>query len=314
MKYGFNINFWFTSDWLNIDIHRALDEISLTGWDGIELVRDQLEIFYDDHEYFANLLKLHNLEITSYYSWLNLVDNDSRVLDLNCIKRKCDFLGKLGCEILLIDGGARGINKNDNTHYKYAIDLINEIGRIAKTFEMKCSWHFHKGSIFDKVKDFEYLMNNTDPDLIGFCPDTAQLFLCKMNPLEIIKKYANRINYIHFKDIVHNNFILNTKNIRKYLRDKSLKENNITKNLVIDPFPKYKYLLERHLDNGADHINSEFKFIEVGRGIIDFGGICKEIKKMHYNGWIVVDQDYTEWSYRESLDVNLKNIKYFMSL
>jgi len=179
IKYGFNINFWFSKDWLNIDIHKALDEISLTGWNGIELVREQLEIFYDDYKYFADLLNLHNLEVSSYYSWLNIIDNDSRVLDLDCVKRKCDFLKKLGCKILLIDGGTRDFNKSSSKDYELVVDFINEIGQIAKTFEMKCSWHVHRGSIFDRSEDFIYFMNNTDSGLIGLCPDTAQLFYAR---------------------------------------------------------------------------------------------------------------------------------------
>lgn len=307
IEYGFNLNFWFSKDSLSIDINKALDEISLTGWDGVELLGDQLEIFYNDYEYFADLLKLHNLKISSYYSWLDTVNEDFKVFELDRIKRKCDFLKKLGCKILLIDGGARDPNKSNKKYYKIAVDLINEIGQISESFEMKCSWHMHWGSMFDSVEDFTYLMDNTDSSLIGFCPDTAQLFLSRMDPVKIIKKYSSRINYIHFKDIAPNNLLLNILNNKD-------KASNIKQKISDGPFPKYKYLPDMYLDNGAYHINSKLKFTEVGRGIIDFGSICKEIREMNYIGWIVVDQDYTEWPFKESLDVNLKNIKYLMNL
>ena len=304
IKYGFNLNYWFREH--NLDLHLALDEISLSGWNGLELVRDQLEFFYDSEEYFSNLIKLHNLEVTSYYCEFSLIYKDKKSTEIESMKRKCDFLKKLGCDLLLIDGGAKDFTKNTKEYYKIAVDSINEVGFIAKELGFKTSWHQHWGSMFDTEDSFAFLMDNTDPRLIGFCPDTAQLLLSSIDPVKTIKKYIDRINYIHFKDITANNFIINrSDNINKL--KKTARESD-------KGFENYEYFKDRFLDAGAYHINSAYKFTEVGRGMIDFENICKIIKENNYTGWIVVDQDYTEWSYKESLDVNLKNIKYFMSM
>ena len=214
----------------------------------------------------------------------------------------------MGCNILLIDGGIKDPMRNDKNYYDMAIKIINEIGNIAKDLGLKTSWHQHWGSMFDTEETLELLLDNTDLKTIGFCPDTAQLLISNIDPAKIIEKYKDRINYIHFKDVIPNNFLLNRENIVRKLEE--VDEDEVKKG--IDGFPEYEYLISRFNDNGAYHINSKFKITEVGRGIIDFESICRIIKKIDYNGWIVVDQDYTEWPYRESLDVNLKNIKYFM--
>lgn len=302
IKYGFNLAYWFNEH--NLNMHQALDEISLTGWSGVELVRNQPEFFYDDIDYFNKLIKLHNLEVTSFYCEFSLIYENKKNSEIESLKRKCDFLKNIGCDILLIDGGIKDLKKNNNEYYKIATENINEVGYIAKELGLKTSWHQHWGSMFDTYDSFEFLMNNTNPKLIGFCPDTAQLLLSNMDPVNAIKRYSSRINYIHFKDIIPNNFIINRVDIVNNLKKTDRESDR--------GFENYEYFMDKFLDNGAYHINSKYKFTEVGRGIIDFENICKIIKEIDYDGWIVVDQDYTEWSLRDSLDVNLKNIKYFM--
>ena len=80
------------------------------------------------------------------------------------------------------------------------------------------------------------------------------------------------------------------------------------------PTEKYQYLEDRFLDDGCFHINSRHKITEIARGIIEFKPIVKLIKNINFNGWVVVDQDYTEYKTIESLDVNLKNLKYLFEL
>jgi len=122
----------------------------------------------------------------------------------------------------------------------------------------------------------------------------------------MIEEYKDRINYIHFKDLLPSNFIINKKNVVDNLKRVARDSDR--------GFETFEYFADRFLDSGAYHTNSEYRFVEIGRGIIKFEEICKILKKRNYDGWIVVDQDYYEVSIRESLIVNLNNIKYFMSL
>jgi inosose dehydratase len=42
---------------------------------------------------------------------------------------------------------------------------------------------------------------------INLCPDTAHIEAGGGNPVEVIKKYADRIKYIHFKDYYNGEFL-----------------------------------------------------------------------------------------------------------
>jgi sugar phosphate isomerase/epimerase len=303
IKYGYALTWNWVSD-IGIDFHRALDEIALTGWNGVELNVGFLYYYLEHIDELEKLLKLHNLELTTFYSHLVLVDKEDFESDLNNVKSKINLIKKLGSDILLIDGGKKsrdGVNEKD---YKLAVENIKKICAIAHSNSLKPTWHIHWGTIFDKEEIFEYLMENTINDRLYFCPDTAQLYISGMDPFKIIKKYKERISYIHFKDIEENSFI------NKYLNPT---EKIDPKNNTLTPLSSagtYKYLKNSFLDDGGFHINSRYRFIEIARGLIDFKPIVKLIKDISYKGWIVVDQDYTGYRNTESLDVNLKNLKY----
>ena len=297
----------FTWNWVNdlgIYFHRALDEIALTGWSGVEMNAGFLYYYLEHFEELKKLLKLHNLDLTTFYSHLALTDEDDFKSELNTIKSKIDLIKSSGADILLIDGGKKnpdGVSKKD---YKDAVEKIKRICELAHSNGLKPTWHIHWGTMFDNEDIFEYLMKKTKKDLLYFCPDTAQLYLSGMDPLNTIKQYKDRISYIHLKDIIENNFI------NKYLKPEKEIDPRNNSLVPLSSAGTYKYLADRYLDNGAFHINSRYRITEIARGIIDFKPIVKFIKEMNFNGWIVVDQDYTGYRNMESMDVNLKNLKY----
>jgi len=55
--------------------------------------------------------------------------------------------------------------------------------------------------MFEYQHDFDRLMAMTDPDLLGCTPDTAQHALGGFDIVGSIRKHADRIRYIHFKDL-----------------------------------------------------------------------------------------------------------------
>ena len=303
IRFGYALTWNWVND-LGIDFHRALDEIVLTGWNGVEMNAGFLYYYLDHVEELKKLLKLHNLDLTTFYSHLSLTDEDDFKSELNTIKSKINLIKSFGADILLIDGGRKnpeGVSRKD---YESAVEKIKRICELAHSNGLKPTWHIHWGTMFDREDIFEYLMKNTEKDSLYLCPDTAQLYISGMDPFKTIEEYQDRISYIHLKDIIENNFI------NKYLKpDKEIEPRNNTL-VPLSSAGTYKYLEDRYLDNGAFHINSRYRITEIARGIIDFKPIVKLIKDMDYRGWIVVDQDYTGYRNMESLDVNLRNLKY----
>ena len=306
IKFGYALVWNWTSD-LGIDFHKALDQIAMTGWGGVEMNADFLYYYLDQDKELEKLLKLHGLELTTFYSYLNLIDKDNFNAELDIVKKKIKLIKNLGSDILLIDGGIKkreGVSEKDRN---LAVDNIKRICEVAKFSAIKPTWHFHWGTMFDNEEIFEYLMENTAADELYFCPDTGQLYMSGMDPLKVMERHKERITYIHFKDVIENDFI------NRYLKHTEEIDPRNNTLIPLASAGRYEYLKDRYLDNGGFHINSKYRIIEVARGQIDFKPIVKLIKDVDFNGWVIVDQDYTGYRYLESMDVNYRNVKYLFS-
>ncbi len=79
---------------------------------------------------------------------------------------------------------------------------FNECGETCRKHGLKFAYHNH-GYPFVKVDDIipmDFLMNNTNPDLVDFELDLYWVVTAKADPIEYLKKYKNRFRLCHIKD------------------------------------------------------------------------------------------------------------------
>jgi inosose dehydratase len=82
------------------------------------------------------------------------------------------------------------------------MDTIHAIGRLAHDqFGVRVTVHPHAGGYIEFEDELERLVADLDPALAGLCLDTGHLAYAGMNPVEALRKYSGRLDYIHFKDI-----------------------------------------------------------------------------------------------------------------
>ena len=105
------------------------------------------------------------------------------------------------------------------------------------------------------------------------CPDTAQLTMGDFDVPATFRKYAPRIGFVHFKDI----------DVNRPWQITAAHGGPATWS-----------------DTGAYHVDSKWRFVEPGRGRIDFPTLLSVLQGAGYNGWIVVDLDYTAYPTREA--------------
>jgi len=223
-----------------------------TGWDGFEYAGEWLEGFFGREGELKSLLAEYDLELATFYCPCSCRDQEAIRAELEAARRKADFLAAMGSEILLIDGGSKpaGREANDDD-YRRVAEVANRLGEIARERGLQASWHQHWGTIFESAAPFARLMEWTDPDLVAFTPDTAQLALGDFNVVETFRRYLDRIRYVHFKDL-----------------------------------------------------DADRRFIELGAGTIDFPAVWEVLREAGYEGWIMVDLDYTRLPPLESSRVN----------
>jgi len=232
-------------------VYQALEDMSSVGWDGFEWSGPWMESHFDRVGEFRDLIDGHQLELSTYYAPNAYVFPETFEEEIEGSKLKADFAAAVGCPILLLDGGRKKEEGTSADDIAAAAAGANELGEYAKSLGMTACWHIHWGSIFELQEPLERLMEQTDPNLVKLCPDTAQMALGDFDSLDVFTRYAERIGCVHFKDL------------------------------------------------GPDR-----RFIELGHGTVDFPPLYEVLVGAGFEGWIIVDLDYTDLAPKDSCEIN----------
>ena len=72
--------------------------------------------------------------------------------------------------------------------------------KIAKSFGITTNMHPHTTTYMMFENEIDYVMQNSDRDLLYFAPDTAHIAAGGGKSVDIIRRYADRVNFTHLKD------------------------------------------------------------------------------------------------------------------
>ena len=82
---------------------------------------------------------------------------------------------------------------------------FNEVGKLCKDAGIQFGYHNHRNEFLEGKDGYllETLIKNTDPSLVCFQLDVGWTACAGANPVEFIKKYADRFKLIHVKECNH---------------------------------------------------------------------------------------------------------------
>jgi len=85
---------------------------------------------------------------------------------------------------------------------RLAIACMNAVGRRALAAGLQPTVHPNSppGSLFRTAEDYEILLDGLDTS-IRFTPDVGHIAAGGMDALETVRRYRNRVDHIHFKDM-----------------------------------------------------------------------------------------------------------------
>ena len=138
--------------------------------------------------------------------------------------------------------------------------FLEGVHRIAQSVRdetgLRSVFHPHCAGYIETPEEIDTLMERTDPNLIGLCFDTGHYRFGGGEPIEGYARHVDRIWHIHFKDC-------------------------------------HPDIAARSRTAGWNYFESVGKgvFCELGKGDVDFPAFIAELRKRHYEGWIVVEQD-----------------------
>lgn len=116
--------------------------------------------------------------------------------------------------------------------------------------------HPHAGGYIEFADELERVVRDVPANVAGLCLDTGHLDYAGMDPIAAIRRYADRTDYIHFKDI--------------------------------DPV-KYADVMGRRVR--FFEACAEGVMCPIGRGRIDYAGVRDLLTGIGYAGYITIEQE-----------------------
>lgn len=90
----------------------------------------------------------------------------------------------------------------DGSAWAGMMDTIRAISTRARDRHgVRATVHPHAGGYIEFEDELERLAADIAPEVAGFCLDTGHLAYAGMDPVATLRRYRDRLDYIHFKDI-----------------------------------------------------------------------------------------------------------------
>jgi inosose dehydratase len=182
---------------LKIEFEKGAREISFLGYTGVENFNIIIDTYGDCVDEFKAVINKYNLTFTAIYHYLKTDFEADMAMGRKCIK----FLRETDCEILNLQAPKRNPAGHTQADVLETARKADILGKLAYENHIKLCLHPHWNSAVETEEDIELFVQNTNPDYVKLCIDTAHTHLAGMDQIKTIEKYKDRIAYIHFKDV-----------------------------------------------------------------------------------------------------------------
>ncbi|NTB97266.1 TIM barrel protein [Agrobacterium tumefaciens] len=201
---------------------KVLSEARAAGFDGLEL--GPYGYLPLDVEVVSNALTKQDLRIVAGTIFDDLVSVSNREILLRQTDEICALITSLpkpqthlgqrfaAPYLTVMDWGhderdyAAGHSDRaprlDDAAWTGMIDNIRAIATLARDkYGVRATIHPHAGGYIEFADELERLVNDVPADIAGLCLDTGHMAYSGMDPVSTLRRYWDRVDYIHFKDI-----------------------------------------------------------------------------------------------------------------
>ena len=250
----------YNPDWMQV-----LNEAKKAGFSGLELGP------YGFIPLDANVVNMAlasiDLKIFAGTIFEPLSDVNSQVGIVNKTKKLCAFLQQIGADKLVVIDCVNDIRSQfaglddlaprlSSSQWLVMIDTIRQISAIAKRFDIRAVVHPHAGGYIEYADEIDRILADVSHSEVGLCLDTGHLYYAGMDPAYSLKKYAKRLDYVHFKDI--NPIVL-------------------------------QHSIESRV--GFWQACADGVMCPIGEGSVDYDAVQQALTEIGYKGWITIEQE-----------------------
>jgi inosose dehydratase len=225
---------------------QAIDDIASLGFAGVQLRSNVLEQFSASR--LRDLLasrKLTFVALSSGTVRLGTAADERQMIDDHVAHAR--FVRDAGGSYLqVIDERPAGRDFTADDIGRLG-RLLTEIGKRTADLGIPLGYHNHMGAIGEKPGDVERVLDASDPAYVRLELDIAHYYQGGGNPVEAIRRHADRLLFLHIKDV--------------------------------------------QIISAAGSGVPGYRFVELGRGVVDVTGVVSALRDVGFSGWAVIELD-----------------------
>ena len=241
------------------EMELAAKEVSEIGYHSFESVKAAVYAYDLDLAAYKEVCDRYDLHPVSFYFHLPQLEQEEEFF--SNIDNELDFIARLDVKLISLQAtGKRPDPDNPLDMPKECMEkqlsMIARFAEKSQKFGIQSNLHPHRNTWVQYEKEIDYMLQNLDAKLLAFVPDTAHLVRGNCDPVEVVRRYADRVRFTHFKDIKG-------------------PDANITESLGM-------------ASAGMEVFGD---FCELGTGIVDFRSIFDILKAAGYDGPLCEELD-----------------------
>jgi inosose dehydratase len=179
----------------------AIADLSSLGYPGIQIRANAVKEFPDPHT-LKDLLDQHRLKLAAFSSGDVLIDPSQEAANQAMHEANAKYVVAAGGTFLqLIGTFAHNNTVFSPEDYKRQAMLLTEVSKRVADYGVKTGFHNHMGSIAQSPEQLERIMDASDPKYVKLLLDTGHYKQGGGDPAAAVKKYADRLICLHFKDV-----------------------------------------------------------------------------------------------------------------
>jgi inosose dehydratase len=244
---------------------RFLEEVSGAGYAGTEL---GVPGWLGSGEELRSRLEQHGLELTGGWCPVRFSEPEHWEEDLAELDRTLSLFAAAGAgdaHPVFGDGGSDARRANpgrgkddfslglDDAGWRRFLEGLKRAEELVRGHGFEPTFHPHTSTHVEAPWEIDRLLETSE---VGLLVDTGHLLLGGNDPIEAVRSWGPRVNYVHVKDV------------------------------RLD-------VLDSVIRDGAGALEAWRRgiFCELGAGDVDLEGFFSAVEEIGYTGWIVVEQD-----------------------
>jgi inosose dehydratase len=196
------IQFGYASITWNGNDSQAIKDISEIGFRGIQLRSNILPEYGDRPQALKELLAQHRLEMVALSSGGVRIDPGTEADEIAKHARHAKFVHDVGgCYLQVTDSARPKDRKPTADDFKQLGKVMTEIGKRAQDLGVPVGYHNHMNSLGEAPGEVDQIMDSVDPRYIKLELDIAHYYQGGGDSAAAIKKYSDRLLFLHIKDV-----------------------------------------------------------------------------------------------------------------